>query len=356
MDFLGFYIGFDLAKDGHFASMYNTDLQSSVQKRVYPEEKELSVFPRPVFYSIPFFWLAWFPLKVAFKIWLALQLALLLACCAWAWKRFGDDALIWGALSLPAFIGIASGQDTGLMLAIAVAGYVLAERGENFLAGAVWGLALAKFNLILLLPLAMLATRRYRMLGGFCTVAAVFGAITLRLLGFTGIQQYLALIQTKKFSKVNPSPELMMNVQGIAANLGEAGRWLTIPLTVLVLVLAFLAMRNAPLWAWTCSTFTASLLAVPHVFAYNAAILLLPIWLAYSQSTSKLTRIAAATYGVPLLYGLRFINEKLAAAVPLVLIVFLAGLARERFESSREPTSALSKLGSYPRSSAFIGG
>jgi len=54
-----------------------------------------------------------------------------------------------------------------------------------------------------------------------------------------------------------------MNVQGIAANLGEAGRWLTIPLTVLVLVLAFLAMRNAPLWAWTCSAFTASLLAVP---------------------------------------------------------------------------------------------
>jgi len=164
----------------------------------------LSVFPRPVFYSIPFFWLAWFPLKVAFKIWLALQIALLLGCCAWAWKRFGDDALIWGALSLPAFIGIANGQDTGLMLAITVAGYV-SRSGAGILGRGRLGAGAREVQLDSFAALGDAGHSRYRMLGGFCTVAAVFGAITLRLLGLAGIQQYLALIQTKKFLKVNPA-------------------------------------------------------------------------------------------------------------------------------------------------------
>ena len=72
------------------------------------------------------------------------------------------------------------------MLLILIGAYVLAERGRPFWSGAVLGLALQKFHLLLLLPPAMLLRRQNRMLFGFGAAAIVEVALCALLSGVQG--------------------------------------------------------------------------------------------------------------------------------------------------------------------------
>jgi alpha-1,2-mannosyltransferase len=328
-DFLCWYIGAKLAWSGDFHHMYDPAVQWSVQQKVLPEEPILSVFPRPPFFAALVAPLSALSYRNAFIVWLAIQIALLVTCFFWAWRKFGDDALVWGALSGPAFFGIACGQDTSLLLALALAGYVLADRGQDRLAGVVWGLMLIKFNLVLALPLAMLATRRWRMLQGFSLVASAFAAFSALVLGSDGLRLYFQMLSSSAFPKLNPTPGLMINLQSLAAHLGINGAAFFAPATIAVLALGWVALRPAPLWRWLSVALVVSLLVAPHVFAYNGALLLLPTWLAIFLSPFRWTRIAVVVYTLPLLFLLRLFGEHGAVITPLCLLGMLAAFAAE---------------------------
>src|SRR5205823_14117802 len=173
--------------------------------------------------------LALIPFRAAFWVWLSLQTILLMACWRWAYRRWGPDALIFGALYLPTALGIAHGQDCVIMLAILIVSYELAERGKWYASGAAVGLGLIKFHLFLLWPTAR------RMLAGLALVAASEALISLLLAGPTGFIQYARLLQKKDIEHLNPSPELMINVHGLAINLGFPN--IRIALVAVVLVL-----------------------------------------------------------------------------------------------------------------------
>jgi hypothetical protein len=328
-DFLCWYIGAKLAWSGDFHHMYDPAAQWAVQQKVLPEEPILSVFPRPPFFAVLVAPMTALPYRSAFIVWLAIQIALLAICFFWAARKFGDDALVWGALSGPAFFGIASGQDTSLLLALAVAGYVLAERGEDRLAGAVWGLMLIKFNLLLAVPLAMLATRRWRMLQGFSITACGLGVFSLLILGSDGLRLYFQMLSSNAFPKFNPSPALTINLQSLAAHLGMTAKAFVAPATIAVLAVGWVALRQAPLWRWLSVVLVVSLLVAPHVYAYNGALLLLPTWLMIFLSPFRWTKIAAAVYTMPLLFLLRLFGEHGAVITPLCLLGMLAALAAE---------------------------
>ena len=164
-DFLCFFTGMRMAWDGDFRAMYDTRHQSDVQNTICPEQTKFQVFPRPPFFALLWSPLAALPLNKAFIAWVALEISLLLGCWWWACRRWGDDALLWAAFSFPAMVGIAYGQDTSFMLAVSILGYALADRKREFAGGAVWALGLVKLNLLLVLPVALLATRRWRLLG-----------------------------------------------------------------------------------------------------------------------------------------------------------------------------------------------
>ena len=328
-DFLCWYIGGKLAWSGDFHHMYDPAVQWSAQQSVLPEEPILSVFPRPPFFAAFVAPLAALPYRTAFLVWLAIQIALLGICMFWAWREFGDDALVWGALSGPAFFGIACGQDTSLLLALALAGYVLAERGQDRLAGAVWGLMLIKFNLVLALPLAMLATRRWRMLQGFSLTGCCLGVFSVLVLGPEGLRLYFQMLSSSALAKLNPTPGLMINLQSLAAHLGTQSVAFLAPATIVVLALGWLALRQAPLWRWLSVVLVVSLLVAPHVYAYNGALLLLPTWLVMFLSPFRWTKIAAAVYTLPPLFLLRLFGEYGAVITPLCLLGLLAAFVAE---------------------------
>src|SRR5579864_5303569 len=91
-DFLCWYIGAKLAWCGEFSHMYDPAVQWAVQHKARPDEPVLSVFPRPPYFAALVAPLSVLPLRVAFAIWVLIQLGLLALCFCWASRRFGVEA------------------------------------------------------------------------------------------------------------------------------------------------------------------------------------------------------------------------------------------------------------------------
>ena len=121
-DFLNLYTGASLARDGEFARLHDQKVQLGRERELVPETEELFPFVRPHFYALLLAPLSFIPFAPAFWFWLALQASVLVGCWVWSFRKFGADALIFGALFVPTALGIAHGQDCVFMLAIAIAG------------------------------------------------------------------------------------------------------------------------------------------------------------------------------------------------------------------------------------------
>jgi hypothetical protein len=188
---------------------------------------------------------------------------------------------------------------------------------------------LIKFNLVLAFPLAMLATRRWRMLQGFSVTGCCLGVFSWLVLGSGGLRLYFQMLSSSAFAKLNPTPALMINLQSLAAHVGTQSAVFLAPATIAVLAVGWVALRQAPLWRWLSVVLVVSLLVAPHVYAYNGALLLLPTWLAIFLSPFRWTRIAVVVYTMPLLFLLRLFGEHGAVITPLCLLGILAALAAE---------------------------
>jgi alpha-1,2-mannosyltransferase len=184
-DFLSFYTGASLARDGVFHGMYMPEVQLQHQ-REYAQLPELVPYIRPPFYALMLSPLAWLPFGPAFWVWLAAQAAALAGTWAWAFRRWGADALIFGSMYLPTALGIAHGQDCVLILLLVLGVYALAHREQHFLSGLMLGAGLIKFHLFLLWPVMLLIQRRWRMLAGACAAVTAELLISLLLPGPAG--------------------------------------------------------------------------------------------------------------------------------------------------------------------------
>ena len=72
-----------------------------------------------------------------------------------------------------------------------------------------------------------------------------------------------------------------------------------------------------------------SLLVPPHVYGYDAGLLLLSIWLAIFMSARKWTRIAALLICTPIPFLMNLAGTPWSAATPVTLLFFLLSLNRK---------------------------
>ena len=329
-DFLNMYTGAALAREGRFADLHDPEVQLARERQIFPQLNALVPFVRPGFYAAFLLPLAGLPYGAAFAVWIAAQSALLLACWAWTWRRFGPDALVYAALFLPCPLGIASGQDCVMMLALFILVFELAERSRWFAAGAALALMLMKFHLILLWPVALLVQRRWRMLAGFCATALALLGICAALGGIGSLRMYAALLENKNLDHLSPSPELMISVQGLLANLGIESRWASALLAGAAIAIFLWSIRAAPLWRLFALTAVASLWIVPHVYGYDASLLLLPIMLTIFHSANPASKIAAALLSTPLPFGFALAGRPWAVISSASVAIFFLLLAGER--------------------------
>jgi hypothetical protein len=159
--------------------------------------------------------------------------------------------------------------------------------------------------------------------------------ISLALAGPAGIAKYFRLLRMSDLRHLSPSPELMINVRGLAVNLGiDSGLEsvaVTGLLTAAAVILTAVACWRAPLWRCIAAASAGSLLVVPHVYGYDAALLLAGLWLAIFESgdpgAARWSRIAATVLLTPLPLLLGLAGPPWSAATPLAMLAFLATLA-----------------------------
>jgi hypothetical protein len=132
----------------------------------------------------------------AYWVWVALSIATLAAVVWYVRPRQHSAALylLWWAALGPLWFSAYEGQVTILAAAGLLAGWRLLETRRDYVGGLVLGAALFKPYLVLLLPLALLASGRVRALLGFMTVAAAAGVGMLVTLHPQGIQDYIAML------------------------------------------------------------------------------------------------------------------------------------------------------------------
>ena len=118
----------------------------------------------------------------------------------------------------------------------------------------------------------------------------------------------------------------MINVRSLALNLGFNSGIdsvaVTGVLTAAVVVLTAAACWRAPLWRCVAAASAGSLLVVPHVYGYDAGLLLVGLWLAMFESRDKGVRIAATVLLTPLPLLLGLAGAPWAAATPLAFWPF----------------------------------
>ena len=292
-------------------------------------------FVRPHFYALLLAPLSWLPYPTAFGLWIFSQAALLVGCWVWGRRRLGPDSLIFSALYFPPIAGIFNGQDCVFLAVIAIAAYTWAEKGRDLQSGLILGLALFKFHLVVFVPLAMLLQRRPKMLLGFAITGATEVLLSLLLGGRVGIEKYIALLTNTDLSRLSPVPQKMLNVYAIGANFGIDHLAVKIAGALLVAALVVVAVRSGPLWRWMAAAMAGSILAVPHVYAYDATILLPFLLLTIIRSKDPYSRILATTYSVPLPFVAFSIGVPWGFVPALVLLCLLAALARESYMEGR---------------------
>jgi hypothetical protein len=325
-DFLNLYTGARLALEGRWGELHDQNVQMQVERALAPGRTELVPFVRPHLYAALLAPMALLPLAPAFWIWTALQ-ALLYLLCGWAaWRRFGAEGLALWAIFPALPLNLVLGQDGCLFLAVALAGWLLAEKDRPALAGAVWSLGLFKFHLLAGLVIGLAAGRRWRILGGFAVGAFAFAAASSVLAGPAGLRAYLALLTDKTLAGLSPGRAQMTCWEGLTANLA-GGAWLAAAAVALCLVLAVLCAWRAPLWRVVAAGLPLGLYMAPHVYLYDLSSMLLCLLLASEKGRPPVLRSAAFLLAGPYAFGMLLLDPPWAVVRAFLIPIFLAVLA-----------------------------
>ena len=193
------YIGARIGVEHGWSHVYSLALQHDLFTHLRPHaafnDGERFVSPPP------FAWIV-VPLSVfgpagATYIWLALSLVAL--AVAWwlaapgSWPRRGLwllAAIAW----YPVLYSISLAQPALVILCLAAIAWRLAEADRPYAAGAVLGLSVIKPQLLLLLPLVLLFSGRWKIVAGWVAAAAVLGVASVVVIGPQGLNDYRSLL------------------------------------------------------------------------------------------------------------------------------------------------------------------
>jgi len=273
VDFVSFWAAGRLALGGHPSLAYDIHAHQAVEQTV-AHIGGLMPFPYPPPFLLFVSAFAWASYPLAYLLWIAATAGLYFV----ATRRFTAPRI---AFAHPASIVNAMiGQNGFLTSGIFLFG-ISRVAAAPFTAGLILGLLAIKPQLGILLPVALLASRQWRAIGGaalssvavLAAAALVFGLDSYR--GFFAMtQQYTAFMAADRWDWAQqasvfgffrflgaPQP-LALALQGIAAFVAAAVTWRSWARQS--------EQREAILAA-------ATLLVPPYVFAYDSLLLVLPL-------------------------------------------------------------------------------
>lgn len=279
-DFLSFWAAGRLVADGQSALVYDIARHHSVEALAVPSVSLLP-FPYPPFVLPLFTPFGILPFWIAFVAWLVLTVAFYVAATRrWIEIRFA-------LAQAGAAANFITGQNGFLTSAIFISGTRLLN-SRPFVAGAILGLLSFKPQLSILLPLALLAGREWRAIGGGIASSLALLGLGLLLFGVSGYSSFLSVLP--KFSQWLsigrwPWGELASTLALLS--------WFGVAKSITLAVHACVAFGGAAVTAraWALKSeprveilAAATLLVPPYLFTYDALLLTLPLaWLARKQ-------------------------------------------------------------------------
>ena len=246
------------------------------------------------------------PFKTAFNLWQGINVVLLIAAVVPLRSYFSGYSAV-AVTIIPAFTGLAVGQDHILTLLVFVFAYLSLKEGKEFQAGSILGIGLIRYGITVPLLLFFLAARRWRVLAGSAVSGSLLVIASFAIVGRDFIPQYLGMCKLLASSHNSPDAARMSTVRGFLAFLFPQSPHLTL---AVVLVSAILLLWGFRAWIrWDGATpdwdtlfplaLVISLLVDYNGYIYNMTSLLLPALLLvkrHPKAAGYLWVCAAATF------------------------------------------------------------
>ena len=331
-DFPAFYIAARMPL-GHlydpaaFSAFWQQHLQplGSAHWAPYVRPAVFAVFTRP---------LGLLPYRTAFLLWVIAGVGAYALCLAVLIRRLHLPGFV-----IPAYVGffpfaagVVSGQDNCVFLLAMIAGWLLLEAEQDWLAGIIFACCLYKYNLILLVPLLLVLKRRFRALASFAITGALLAGASVAL---ASPRQYLDVLVNIRKLVPNFSP---VGLRGVAALAGVS--WSYPLLAIVVLLVCVWLMRQLPIRESFCIAIVGMLLISPHVAWYDSTLLLIPISLLLSRSDFNLRIVCLLILVFQQLWRTdRGPIEVTPAIVGLLLLGYFTVLALRRPQIGRSQSS-----------------
>ena len=329
VDFRAFYAAGAIVRSGHGARLYDYGYQQQVQTALVGPRDAALPFLYPSFAALPFVPLSLLSYRLAFFLFLALNLGLLVwvAVLLRPWLPWFRDS---GWETLTAFFGCLFGVSIALMqgqisfeLLVAYCGaWVLLREERFFLAGLCLSLGLMKFQLAIPVVLLFCVWRQWRVVGGFLVGAFGLAAISLGMIGRVGAATYVrSMAGMTKQTALDPAaakahygmfPVDMPNLHGLTFGLSNGAAWgLALNVALCCVVLGFAARQKASLLV----ALPAAMLVSYHMQPHDLTLLLLPLSFGVD---AMLQRMQGRRHGVLVRIG---VYEKVLLGALLLLIL-----------------------------------
>ena len=341
-DFRQLYTAGYMVRQGHGPDLYNYELEEQLQNRIVSPGKPLPFdhFAYEALLFAPFSILKYSTAYFAF----AGFNILLLAAAQQLFRPYLSRLVSLGKLVpeaiffcfLPAAIAIILGQDSILLLVLAVLAFLALEKGHDARSGLVLSLGLFKFQLILPVVLLFLLWRKWRFVlgaasGGFavlCLSAWITGFSGMRAFARTMVEMSIGLSSDAQRLKFATFPNAMPNLRGFIDTMGGYAHLSAGAIQVAVIACTILAILLA--WRMQRSLHLAILVAVLvsyHGLIHDSTLLALPLGLILVRSVSEndllLGIFDMLLFVCPAVLFEFWSGHYFLMAIPLLILLFL---------------------------------
>jgi hypothetical protein len=227
-DFVNFYAGASIVRDGNGARLYQRETQDQALESIL-SEKSTRYYLHPPFEAAALAPITRLGIEGAFVSWTLLNVALLgllplvlMHCIPLVSRR---PYLGWiGFCFLPALTALTLGQDSILLLFVISLSYMLLQKEMDLASGLLLALALIKFQYLVILVPLLLLSRRVRVVTGFVLGAIGLALVSCMVTGWRGLLEYFRFLHDfdihSGYGALNTA--LMVNFRGFLRGMGWA--------------------------------------------------------------------------------------------------------------------------------------
>lgn len=319
-DFLNLYAG------GTLAGTPNLYDQASVRTEEL-RARGLAWFPflRLPYYALLLKPLTWLPYQIAYEVCEALLVAAWVGFGSlWPHARTGDKWIVccW---SLPLWVGVFNGQDAALLLLWVALAVWLLRGGREAAAGVALALCASKYHLVVLVPLVIVAQRRWRMAAGAAGTIMAMLAVSFLIAGASWPLEYWAALRL-------PCSQIgldhMANLHALFAQI-PFGLTLEAAMALAIAAAVFVAARHTDGFEGPLAlALVGGLLVSPHTYLADCALLLPALTMAADGGTAGgRARVSATALATPVPWFLLQLPWPLPAITRVLMIGLVYGLA-----------------------------